>query len=143
MIYPMFLTGPFLSMIDPENSMNESENLRLAQERTDLAKERNSLANERTFLAWLRTGLGGIGGGVAVIRLLDFHTPAHKLLANGVGYFFILWGMAIFLLAVIDYRNRRNKLQLKTGYTGTTFFVCLLIGSLVAACAILLYIIRH
>jgi putative membrane protein len=32
---------------------------------------RFSLANERTFLAWERTALGMLGGGVAVLHLLD------------------------------------------------------------------------
>ena len=121
----------------------QSETLMLAQQRTDLAKERNSLANERTFLAWLRTGLGGMGGGVAIIRLLNFHNPAHRVIADWIGYFLIFWGIAIFLLALIDYKSRRDKLNLKTGYAGSTAFIGFLIGTLVTACLVLFYVIFY
>jgi len=38
--------------------------------REELAKERTLLAAERTFSAWMRTALAGIGGGLAVARLV-------------------------------------------------------------------------
>lgn len=42
---------------------------------------RFTLANERTFLAWNRTALALIGGGLAVGQLLDFASPAARLVA--------------------------------------------------------------
>lgn len=119
----------------------QSENLLLAHKRTDLARERNSLANERTFLAWLRTGIGGIGGGVAIIRLLDFQNATHRLIADWTGYVLIFWGIVIIILALLDYRNRRNHLNFKTGYAGSTTFLAMLVGTLVVACLALFVVI--
>lgn len=133
-------------MVDQLSKLYMSEqldNLLLAQKRTDLAKERNSLANERTFLAWLRTGLGGMGGGVAIIRLLTFSDPTHKIIANYVGYFFIFWGILIFLLALLDYKKRKDSLGLKAGYASSNIFTSFLVGSLVVASLALFYIIFH
>lgn len=41
----------------------------------ELAEERTKLAKERTFAAWLRTGLGTIGIGLALAKLLPSLEP--------------------------------------------------------------------
>lgn len=77
----------------------------LAKERTDLALGRNRLANERTFLAWIRTGLACVGGGVAIVRLISFHTETHQTLAHIIGQILIFTGIALFIFSVFNYRS--------------------------------------
>lgn len=56
---------------------------------------RFSLANERTFLAWERTALGMLGGGAAVLHLLDrgvmVWVLGGLLLAGGAGSAVLGW----------------------------------------------------
>lgn len=63
---------------------------------------RDHLANERTFLAWVRTGLGVVGLGLLLEKMIgDSRTPglnemmAGLLLAAGV--LLILYGLARYL----------------------------------------------
>lgn len=89
--------------------MNEDEDIServvLAKARTDLASERTRFAAERTLSAWIRTGLASVGVGFAIIHLLVFHTPSHKVLAMTVGEVLIIWGTFIFIFALNDYRK--------------------------------------
>lgn len=78
---------------------------------TQLAVERNHLAVERTFLAWIRTGLAGIGGGFALIRLIHFETLLHARIAYLVGVFFMIWGISIFAIGLIEYEKAYKRLQ--------------------------------
>lgn len=112
-----------------------------SDERTRLAHERNLLANDRTFLAWIRTGLAGVGGGVVIIRYLTFHNPTHQMLAELVGLIFVLWSVAIFILALIGYRRSHKNLQLKsTAFIGSAYIIDLLVLTLVIISIILLAI---
>lgn len=78
---------------------------------TKLAVERNHLAVERTFLAWIRTGLAGIGGGFALIRLLHFNSPFHAMVAYAIGVFFMVWGISIFSIGLIEYERAYKRLR--------------------------------
>lgn len=116
--------------------------IKMAKERTLLSIERNRLANEQTFLSWIRTGLAGVGGGIAVIRLLTFQHEAHQIMAESVGMLLVFWGMSIFILAMIDYRRSYRILKTKNGYIGsipaiTTMSVSLFVLSLVLLFALL------
>lgn len=82
----------------------------LAQERNILASERTRLAAERTVSAWIRTALASAGGGFAIIRLIAFETPNHRLLANWIGQILIILGVVIFVLALLDYFDSCKKL---------------------------------
>jgi putative membrane protein len=98
------------------------------EERTRLAHERNLLANDRTFLAWIRTGLAGVGGGIVIIRYLTFHNATHQMLAELVGLIFVLWSIAIFVLALFGYRRSHKNLKIKdTAFIGSTYIVTLLV----------------
>lgn len=91
-----------------------------------LAKERNRLAAERTFSAWLRTGLAGVGGGVVVIKFLTFSHAAHKALANMMGQMLILWGILIFIFALVGYFATYRSLNEKTPSTFFTVGITLI-----------------
>lgn len=92
-----------------------------AQEQIFLAAERNYLAAERTFLAWIRTGLAGLGGSVAMIRLLSFDTASHRLIAHAIGYFLLFWSAGIFYLALSEYE--RSIKALKEAYPRLHIFL--------------------
>ena len=78
--------------------------------RDDLASERTSLAAQRTFSAWIRTGLAGVGGGLAVARLLVFKSYEHRVIAHVIGALLVIWGASIFIYAIIDYRRTCARL---------------------------------
>lgn len=79
--------------------------------RDDLASERTSLAAQRTFSAWIRTGLAGVGGGLAVARLLVFKSYEHRVIAHVIGALLVIWGASIFIYAIIDYRRTCARLM--------------------------------
>lgn len=111
------------------------------QVRTLLAQERNVLANDRTFLAWIRTGLAGVGGGILIIRYLTFHNATHQMLAELVGLIFVLWSIAVFILALVGYRRSHKNMKLqRTAFAGSIFIVTLLVLTLVVLSIILLAI---
>lgn len=115
--------------------MEQNQRDILAQARTQLASERTLLSAERTFSAWIRTGLAGMGGGFAIIRLLSFQSFLHKIIANFIGGFLIMWGMGIFIFALVRYMKSVKRLQATTGFPvpiwGTTIIVfCLIFISL-------------
>lgn len=82
-----------------------------SQERTYLAAERNNLAAERTFLSWIRTGLAGLGGSVAMIRVLSFESFSHRLIAHTIGYILLFWGAGVFYLALSEYEHACTTLK--------------------------------
>lgn len=118
------------------------ERTQLARERTVLASERNKLANDRTFLAWIRTGLGSVGGGVAVMKLLTFYQPLHKTLAEIMGSTLIVLGITIFILSYFDYRKSYRLLKQESKYPGTMVSITLISVVLVVVSFVLLIIAR-
>lgn len=90
---------------------------------------RDQLANERTFLAWVRTGLGFVGAGVIVAKLIDDRGPS--ALAMGIG--FIVAGLALLLYGFVRYRKIAALLdegRYRTARRGPLALValCLLLG---------------
>jgi len=79
--------------------------------RDDLASERTLLAAQRTFSAWIRTGLAGVGGGLAVARLLNIQSYEHQVVAHVIGVLLVIWGASIFIYAIIDYRRTCARLM--------------------------------
>jgi putative membrane protein len=76
----------------------------------ELASERTLLAAERTFSACIRTGLAGVGGGLAVPRVLKFKSE-HVTVANLIGALLVIWGASIIIYAIIDYRRTCKRLR--------------------------------
>lgn len=74
------------------------------KDQTILAGERTRFAAERTISAWMRTGLASVGGGFAIVHLLDFSSVHHKIIANIVGELLIVWGICIFIFSLRDYK---------------------------------------
>lgn len=62
---------------------------------------RDQLANERTFLAWVRTGLGFVGIGVVLDKLIDRHGE----LALLMGLVFVAAGIAMLIYGLWRYRR--------------------------------------
>lgn len=62
---------------------------------------RDHLANERTFLAWIRTGLGVIGLGVVVERLVEGQGAAGQI----AGLTLIGFGALVLLYSLYRYRR--------------------------------------
>lgn len=73
---------------------------------------RDHLANERTFLAWLRTGLGVVGLGLLLEKMVNAGAPAllDKVMAAALlaaGVFLILYGMVRYLRVQASLRAGR------------------------------------
>jgi putative membrane protein len=79
--------------------------------RDELASERTLLAAQRTFSAWIRTGLAGLGGGLAVPRVLIFNSYVHLIVAHVIGALLVIWGASMFIYAIIDYRRTCMRLM--------------------------------
>jgi putative membrane protein len=77
----------------------------------ELASERTLLAAERTFSAWIRTGLAGVGGGLAVPRVLKFNSYEHLIVGQVIGTLLVIWGASIFIYAIIHYRRTCMRLR--------------------------------
>lgn len=107
-----------------------------------LALERTRLSNERTFLAWIRTSIACIGGGVAIIRLINFNTEPHKIIAQISGDGLIVIGILFLIFSLINYRNLKNQIPEIPGYTGSSsIFVTIIAIALTVLGAILLIIV--
>ncbi len=99
-------------------------------ERNLLAQERTQLAAERTFLAWIRTGLTSIGIGIALARFIIFRQSEHQHLGHFIGQMLILWGIAIFGIALISYRRTARQIKAapyQGAFTGLTIATMILI----------------
>jgi len=116
------------------------ESLRLAKERTELAKERNKMANDRTFLSWIRTGLAFVGGGIAIIRFLSFVHFTNALISKITGQILIVGGIAVFIFALINYKNSCIKLKLENADTGSIWMARAMVCMLAILSALLLFI---
>jgi putative membrane protein len=68
---------------------------------------RDQLANERTFLAWVRTGLGFVGIGVVLDKLIEAR-GSHVLV---LGLLFIAAGIAQLLYGLVRYRRISDLLS--------------------------------
>ncbi len=106
----------------------------------ELADERTLLAAERTFSAWIRTGLAGIGGGLAVVRLITFRSTAHQLAAHIIGALLILWGASIFVFAFLGYRRTWQTLESKGIVTHSAWILILVTAVLVVVGMLILWI---
>jgi len=62
---------------------------------------RDQLANERTFLAWVRTGLGFVGIGVVLEKLIE----ERGQLALAMGLLFIGSGITMLAYSFLRYRR--------------------------------------
>lgn len=113
----------------------------LAKKRTRLSTERSRLAIEQTFLSWIRTGLAGVGGGVAITRLLTFQHESHQLLSQFIGLVLVFWGMAIFVLSFLDYQHSCKQLNGERRYAGSIWIASIMIGTLILLSLMLLLII--
>lgn len=112
----------------------------LATKRTALASERTLLAAERTFLAWLRTGMAGLGGGILVTRLLVFENYSHWVAAQIVGHCLMLWGMGLFIYALVGYNRIRKMIEIQLGYKTSIVGYAAIIGMMVFFSLILLVV---
>lgn len=107
------------------------------QERSNsLAEERTLLAAERTYSAWLRTAIAAMAGGLAILRLINFKTDIHRIIAHIIGEILMVWGFAVVVLSSVDYKKIQSKLTGAKNYKSSTmgFIVIavplLLIGAL-------------
>lgn len=106
----------------------------------ELASERTLLAAERTFSAWIRTGLAGVGGGLAVPRLLISNSYEHQIVAHVIGALLVLWGASIFIYAIIDYRRTCIRLMQKGPSKNSLRALLLMTGVLLIIAALVLWI---
>ena len=104
---------------------------------TELEKEQTLMASERTFLSWIRTGLAVVGGGIVVVRFVVFDDPLENLLILIAGKSLVLWGMAIFILSLFDFRRVYKHKKINMAFS-TNIFITMLVISLVAISGILL-----
>lgn len=99
-------------------------------ERNILAEERTQLAAERTFLSWIRTGLTSIGIGIALARFIIFRQFEHQLLGHFIGQMLILWGIGIFIFALMSYRRTTRQIKAPPywgSFAGLTIVTAILI----------------
>lgn len=108
--------------------------------RNHLAEERTKLAAERTFLAWIRTGMTSIGIGIAIARFIIFRQIEHQQIGHFLGQLLILWGICIFILALVSYS--RTVRQFKPAYVDLSFIGLVIVTFLlILVCSILFWII--
>lgn len=89
-----------------------------------LAMERTRMSNERTFLSWVRTAIACIGGGVAIIRLINFNTETHKFVAQVSGDSLIFIGILFLIFSLINFKQVKHQLPPVKGFKEpTSFFI--------------------
>lgn len=93
-------------MDQPENTPNNKN------ENTLFAEEQIRMASERTFLAWVRTGLTSVGIGIAIAKFILFRSAINQTTGKWVGLLLILWGLGIFIFALLSYQKSYRKLKL-------------------------------
>ncbi len=108
--------------------------------RDELASERTLLAAHRTFSAWIRTGLAGVGGGLAVTRVLIFKSYEHQVVAHVIGALLVIWGASIFVYAIIDYRRTCARLRQEGPSKKSLRAFLLMTAVLLIVAALVLYI---
>jgi putative membrane protein len=93
---------------------------------------RDQLANERTFLAWVRTGLGFVGVGVVLEKLID----ERGVTALVLGLTFIAAGIAMMVYGLLRYRRISTLLingQYAPAQRGPLALVMLLVALAIGA----------
>lgn len=124
-------------MIDINKTLTKDS---VMEERDLLAKERNILACERTLLAWMRTSLACMGGGFAIVRLIDFHTYTHLLIATFTGVFLIFLSIAILLFAYLNYKKNVKRLEINLGYSISLSGTSVIVLGLIVVAFLLLFL---
>lgn len=111
---------------------------------SDLNDPRVLFAAERTVLAWNRTASGLIALGFFIDRASLMTDPSTAVFATVIGIAFILLGVVLNVLSVIQYRRSIASLrpvEIPTGYwpnlSVATSLIVALLGLLLA-----LYILR-
>ncbi len=114
----------------------------LADKQILLALERTRLSNERTFLSWVRTAIACIGGGVAIIRLINFNEESHRVVAQISGDVLIGIGILFLVFSLINYRQLKNQTSYLPGYKEPTsyFITAAALALIVLAVALILII---
>jgi putative membrane protein len=103
---------------------------------SELEDPRVLFAAERTLLAWSRTAAGLMALGFFVDRasLVDAANAPHRQFAAWIGIAFLLLGVALSVLCVVQYRRNvasLRKVEIPPGYwinlgVGTSLTVALL-----------------
>ena len=106
--------------------------------RDELASERTLLAADRTFSTWIRTGLAGVGGGLAVARVLIFKSYEHQVVAHVIGALLVIWGASIFVYAIISYRRTCVRLS-QEGLSRNSLGAMILMTAMVLIIATLVF----
>jgi putative membrane protein len=105
-----------------------------------LAEERTLLAAERTFSAWLRTALSAMAGGLAIIRLINFKSELHRIIAHIMGETLILWGCMVIVLAAIDYKKIHRILIRAKNYKSSQMGFLIMVVPLLFISALLIWV---
>jgi len=91
----------------------------LANDRTYMAWGRSVMALERTLMAWIRTSLSLIGFGFAIFKFLQVMqqdgTAVRVNAARNLGAFFIILGMSLLVLAIIQFQKAMAKITHLSG----------------------------
>lgn len=114
----------------------------LAEERNKLAKERNQLAAERTLTAWIRTSLASVGGGFAILRLLEFQEYNHRVIADLAGELLIILGIFILAFSLIDYKKRVDQLKIMHSHRNNIWLVITVITLMVVSSLLFFVAVR-
>ncbi|HRD56258.1 MAG TPA: DUF202 domain-containing protein [Parachlamydiaceae bacterium] len=96
--------------IDSEEADLEENKILQEDKQILLALERTRLSNERTFLSWIRTAIACIGGGVAIIRLINFNQESHKLVAQIAGDILIGIGILFLVFSLINFKQLNHQI---------------------------------
>ena len=88
----------------------------LAHDRTYMAWGRSVMALERTLMAWIRTSLSLIGFGFAIFKFLqvmqqESGRAVRVSAARNLGAFFIILGMGLLVLAIIQFQKAMAKIR--------------------------------
>jgi putative membrane protein len=89
----------------------------LAHDRTYMAWGRSVMALERTLMAWIRTSLSLIGFGFAIFKFLQIMQREGTAVRapRNLGLFFILLGMGLLIIAIIQFQKAMAKVRQFSG----------------------------
>jgi inner membrane protein YidH len=82
-----------------------------------MAWGRSIMALERTLMAWIRTSLSLIGFGFAIVKFLQImqHEGTPVRAPRNLGLFFIILGMGLLILAIIQFQKAMAKIRQFSG----------------------------